>query len=214
VQSQSGVFPMPMMTDASLLVDVVPGIGRNLGMAIVNPSSTTNTITLTLRDEAGSIAGTPVTITLQAQQQSARFVSELLPGQTGAAFRGSLELRSATPFGVLGLRSNGIEFSTLPITGTAVQTGVPERSLSNGTAGGSTATVLPQFVMAGGWATQVALVNNSSTVARGRIDIFDTAGNPMSVTLNGVTQSTFPYAIAAGGMFLLAPRDVNGQSPF
>ena len=76
------------------------------------------------------------------------------------------------------------------------------------------AIVLPQFAMAGGWATQVALVNNGSAVARGRIDIFDTAGNPMSVTLNGVTQSSFPYTIAAGGMFLLAPRDLNGQSPF
>ena len=214
VQSQAGILPMPMMTDASLLVDVVPGIGRNLGLAIVNPASTTNDITLTLRDEAGSLAGTPVTITLQAQQQSARFVTELLPGPTGAAFRGTVELQSSTPFAVLGLRSNGIEFSTLPVTGTAVQTGVPVRSLGNGVVGGSTAIILPQFAMAGGWATQIALVNNSGTVARGRIDIFDTAGNPMSVTLNGAAQSRFSYAIAAGGMFLLAPRDVNGQSPF
>ena len=95
-----------------------------------------------------------------------------------------------------------------------MQTGVPVRSLGNGVVGGSTAIILPQFAMAGGWATQIALVNNSGTVARGRIDIFDTAGNPMSVTLNGAAQSRFSYAIAAGGMFLLAPRDVNGQSPF
>ena len=214
VQTQSGLLPMPMMTDASLLVDVVPGIGRNLGVALANPSPTTNTITLTLRDEAGSVAGTPVTITLQAQQQSARFVTELLPGPTGAAFRGTLELESPNPFAVLGLRSNGIEFSTLPVTGTAVQTGVPLRALSNGAVGGGKAIILPQFAMAGGWATQVALVNNSGTAAGGRVDIFDTAGNPMPVTLNGVTQSTFSYGIAAGGMFLLAPRDVNGQSPF
>src|SRR5207237_7751008 len=103
VQTQSGILPMPMMTDASLMVDVVPGIGRNLGVAIAHPSSTTNSITLTLRDEAGSVAGTPVTITLQPQQQSAKFVTELLPGTTGAAFRGSLELQSSTPFAVLGL---------------------------------------------------------------------------------------------------------------
>ena len=53
--------------------------------------------------------------------------------------------------------------------------------------------------MSGGWATQFALINNSTVTARGRIDIFDQSGNPRPVTLNGVTQSTFLYAIPAGG---------------
>src|SRR5262249_45664706 len=39
VQSQAGTFPGPMTTDASLFVDVIPGIGRNLGVALANPSS-------------------------------------------------------------------------------------------------------------------------------------------------------------------------------
>src|SRR5207302_1950419 len=88
VQSQAGVFPNPPMTDASLFVDVVPGIGRDLGVAIVNPSATSNSITLTMRDQTGAVAGVPATILLQAQQQLAKFVTELLPARTtGAAFR-------------------------------------------------------------------------------------------------------------------------------
>jgi hypothetical protein len=68
--------------------------------------------------------------------------------------------------------------------------------------------------MAGGWATQIALVNRSASTAQGTIDIFDSSGNPMAVTLNGVTQSTFVYSIPTGGVSMLSPQDVNGQSPF
>ncbi len=200
VQSQAGILPMPMMTDASLFVDVVPAIGRNLGVAMVNPSSTPNSVTLTLRDQTGVVAGTSTTILLQPQQQSAKFVTELFPAAgMGSAFRGTLELQSSSAFAVLGLRFSGTEFSTLPISGTA---------------GGNTAIVLPQFAISGGWATQIALVNNSTNSIQGHVDIFDASGNPMPVTLNGVTQSTFPYTIGGAGAFLLAPRDTNGQSPF
>jgi len=201
VQSQAGIVPMPLMTDALMLVDVVPGIGRNLGIAIANPSPVTNYVTLTLRDETGTVAGTAVTVALQPEQQLARFVNELLPSATGVAFRGTLKLQSSTPIAVLGLRFTGNECSTLSVTGAEVNTG-------------ATSIVIPQFAMAGGWATQFELVNTTGSTATGRIDIFDQSGNPMPVRLNGVTRSTFSYAIAPGGVFTLAPRDANGQSPF
>src|SRR5437879_6983089 len=63
-----------------------PGIGRNLGIAIANPSPTTNYVTLTLRDETGTVAGTAVTVALQPEEQLAKFVSELLPSAAGVAF--------------------------------------------------------------------------------------------------------------------------------
>ena len=46
-----------------------------------------------------------------------------------------------------------------------------------------------------------------------RIDIFDSNGQPLAVKLNGTTRSTFTYSIPAGGTFVLAPRDQNGQTP-
>jgi len=71
-----------------------------------------------------------------------------------------------------------------------------------------------QFALGGGWATQLALVNNGSSGASGRIDVFDPSGNPMTVQLNGASQSSFTYSIPAGGTFVLAPRDSNGLTPF
>src|SRR5262249_4292900 len=99
---------------------------------------------------------------------------------------------------------------------------VPLRTLSTsstpdvpttGAIGGANAILLPQFAIGGGWATQIALVNTSGTLATGRIDIFDSNGQPLAVSLNGSTKSTFKYFITAGGTFVLAPRDSNGQSP-
>ena len=202
VQAQAGVLPMPLMTDASLFVDVVPSIGRDLGLAIVNPSSSPNSVTLTLRDQTGAVAGVPTTILLQAQQQLAKFVTQLLPSATtGSAFRGSIELQSSAPFAVIGLRFSGTEFSTLPVNGTPPSTS-------------NAAIILPQFAIAGGWATEIALTNKNGSAATGRIDIYDVSGNPIPVTLNGVTQSTFLYSVPPNGSFMLAPQDVNGQSPF
>ena len=71
-----------------------------------------------------------------------------------------------------------------------------------------------QFAIAGGWASVLGLVNTSTNAISGRIDVFDQAGNPMSVKLNGVVQSSFTYTIPPRGSFTLAPRDANGQSPF
>jgi hypothetical protein len=213
-----------MTTDASLFVEVIPGIGRNLGVAVANPGSATNTITLTMRDAVGTLAGTPVTLSLQSQQQIAKFLNELLPSTVlGGGFRGSLEVQSSTPFAVLGLRFSGTDFSTLALLMNATTPGVPSRVLTSGSIantpiagniGGNTAVVLPQFAMGGGWATQIAIVNDTAKNMSGRIDVFDASGNPMAVSLNGATQSTFSYSIPPNGVYVLAPRDANGQSPF
>jgi hypothetical protein len=110
-------------------------------------------------------------------------------------------VQSSSPLGVLGLRFNGAQFSTLPVA-------VNAATSNNGS------FVLPQFAMGGGWATQVALVNNTGAAISGVIRVYDTSGNPLAVTLNRSTQSSFSYSIPAGGTFVLAPRDANGQSPF
>ena len=211
VQAQAGILPSLMTTDASLFVEVIPDIGRNVGVAIANPGGSTNTVTLTLRDANGNSVGGSVTVPLQPRQQVARFVNELFPGDVvGSGFRGSLRLQSSTAFAVLGLRFSGAEFSTLAAAAGSTVSGVPARE----NIGGSEAIILPQFAISGGWATQIALVNNAGRTITGRIDISDTAGNPMAVKLNGLTQSTFSYSIPANGTFVLVPRDSNGQSPF
>jgi len=214
VQSQAAILPVSLTSDSSVQVDVLRAIGRNLGLAIANGSGTAATITLTLRDDDGTMVGSPASIPVPAAQQIARFVTELFPSTTiGPAFRGSVDVQSSVPVSLTGLRFSGIEFSTVPIVASGVA-GIPQRTLASGQVGGPTAVMFPQFAMSGGWATAFSLVNTTSNTISGRIDIFDTSGNPMTVKLNGTTQSTYAYSISAKGTFRLAPLDSNGQSPF
>jgi hypothetical protein len=202
VLSQAGVLPTLTVSDSILFVDVLPAASRNLGVAVANPTSSINPLTITLRDENGLTVGRPLLINLQPRQQIARFITELFDAAIFATgFRGSLRIESPVPFAVLGLRFSGSLFSTQPPGGIS------------GTLGGA-AIIFPQFAIAGGWATQIALVNGSNTTISGRVDLFDQSGNPMPVTLNGQTQSTFTYSIAPAGAVVFAPRDVNGLSPF
>jgi hypothetical protein len=92
-----------------------------------------------------------------------------------------------------GLHFSGQVFSTVPIPG------------ASGLGG---AIVFPQF------ATTLSLLNNTSSAISGTVDIFDTLGNPMTISLNGRQASTFTYSIPAQRNALFTPRDSNGQSPF
>ena len=214
VESKAAILPTSLTMDSAIQVDVVPAIGRNLGLAIANAAGTPAVVTLTLRNEDGAAAGPPAPITIPAGQQLARFVTELFPSSTlGSAFRGSVSVQSSSPISLIGLGFSGIQFSTVPIVPTS-PANVPSRNLSSGTIGGANAVMFPQFAMSGGWATALGLVNVTPSTIRGRIDIFDTSGNPMAVKLNDTTESTFNYSIPAMGTFTLAPRDANGQSPF
>jgi len=65
--------------------------------------------------------------------------------------------------------------------------------------------VFPQFVMHGGWATALILANRAEGTAKGRIEIFSSNGDPMPVTLNGITSSTYAYFIPPGNVFMLSP---------
>src|SRR5437870_12439307 len=109
----------------------------------------------------------------------------------------------------MGFRFDGANFSVIAIDNTSGPSPMPVR---NGSIGGTAAAMFPQFAVGGGWASQLMLLNRTPGVISGRVDVFDPAGNPKSVTLNNVTSSTFRYSIPAGGTLLLAPRDLNGQS--
>jgi hypothetical protein len=110
---------------------------------------------------------------------------------------------------MIGFQFSGAQFTTLPV-GVSNPAAVP----ANGPVGGPNATMFPHFVMSGGWATALDLVNNTSRPMTGRVDIFDPSGNPLAVQWNGSRQSTFAYSIPANGTVSLSPRDTNGQSPF
>ena len=223
VQDQAGVVPFGVTTGATVFIDFLNSASRSVGIAIANPANITNAITITLKTEEGAPVGAPITVNIEPYKQVSKFVNELFSEDVvGLSFLGSISVQSGIPFALLGLRFAGASFSTVLPGNIGTVSSVPARTLTVGSnangpmagmIGGSSALMLPQFAIGGGWATEIAMVNPSSATYTGRIDVFDFTGQPLVVKLNGSAQSTFTYTIPAGGTFVLAPRDTNGQSP-
>jgi type 1 glutamine amidotransferase len=210
--SECSLTNQPLTVDASMFVETLVDNGRNLGVAVTNPWDNANTITITLRSVNGSSQGSPVALALQPRQQIAKFVTELFSDVE--RFTGSLQLQSSLPMSTGGLRFTGAVFSIAPAVHKEDVAGVPTRILNAtsvpfaphpGEVGGSRAAVFPQIAIGGGWTTQIALVNAGSGTISGRVDLFDSAGNPMPVTWNGLFQSTFQYSIPPGGALVYSP---------
>lgn len=212
LQSECSLTNEPLTTDASVFVETLLASGRGFGVALQNPWDNANSTTLTLRNTDGSVKGSPVTINLQPREQIAKFVSEIFPNSDN--FTGSLQFQSSLPISASGVRFSGNVFSSAPFVHKQDVAGLPTRILTGtsipfaphpGEVGGAAAAIFPQIAMGGHWATQVALVNTGNSTISGRVDVFDAAGNPMPVTLNGLFQSTFLYSIPPGGTAVYSP---------
>jgi hypothetical protein len=216
--TQAGVLPPGLTTNALLFVDSSGRLGKNLGVAIVNPNSSNANVSLTLRKSDGTSVGT-TTLNVPSHQQVSEFVTQLFAGQTSVPLdiTGSLAITSAgssnLPVSVIGLRFRGVNFSTLPITNLSGNTGtLPE--IASGV-GGDGAVLLPQFAAGGGWATELVLLNSGTEKLTVRVDLFTPAGKPLTTTLNGQTGSSFQnIVIPPGGVVTLAPRDRDGDDDF
>jgi hypothetical protein len=76
-------------------VEVIPGIGRNLGIAIANPAASANDVTLTLRDAAGAGTNTVVTVSVRGRvdifDTSGKPMAVNLNGTSASTFTYSLQ---------------------------------------------------------------------------------------------------------------------------
>ena len=208
-----GVLPSIMTTRAALFANANGRLSRNLGVAIVNPSTLPANITLELRNEDGAILAT-VPFVLDAHLQTARFVTEFFENQSSVPedFTGTLVISSDIPIAVVGLRSRGSNFSTMPATIFGPVAPVP---LIDTNVGGPAAVILAQFASGGGWATEIVIANFGPDPLTVRVDLFTPDGSPLSTTLNNQTGSSFQGIIVpAGGAVTLAPRDDAGNSDF
>lgn len=114
--SRVGVIPSKFLDDdyftTVLAAQFSPGI--NTGAAIVNTGSSANTVQLRLRDVQGTlVASAP--LTLEAGNQTARFIDELFPGSVPEGFQGFLEI-DADSSGIvtLGLLQTDLILTSLP----------------------------------------------------------------------------------------------------
>ena len=192
--TEAGVEVTTAGSAARVFVDTV---GTRTGMAIANSSSVAAEVGLTLVDRFG-VQQAESQKTLPAGGHLAVFVDELF-GPLAPGFTGTVDLRSETPVAVTSLkltvnaRAQQV-LTTLPVVrpGSVV-----------------TATLFPQVVLGGGFSTRLILINgDSGRGAAGTIAfrLFD--GQPMPVSLGGITTSEFDYVVANGGTGGLFPGNM------
>jgi hypothetical protein len=165
----------------------------NTGIALANESANDAAISYYFTDPTTGDTGAG-SFTLPAGHQIAAFLNQP-PFNGPADIQGTFTFTSSTPIGAIALRGltnerNDFLITTLPVS-------------TLDTIGGP--AVLPHFADGGGWTTQVILTNNSENTLSGVVQFFSPgsdsqSGQPIILTINGVSASTVPYTIPAHGM--------------
>ncbi|MBZ5555371.1 MAG: DUF11 domain-containing protein [Acidobacteriia bacterium] len=229
VVSEAGVPSEPVTTAARIFVDFrtnVPAksddlsagtINVSTGIAVVNLGSAAANLTVTLRGPDG----TTLTVghgSLLAGGHRARFLDQLadvapgfaLPGNFGSAIQfGTLEVSSDQPISVVGLRL------VVNQRGETLLTTTPSVDLTQSAA--SSTLIFPQMADGGGYRTTVLLLNSTTGVETGTLQVLDDHGSPLSVRpVGGVAGTSFAYSIAANGVFVFetdgSPATVHAGS--
>lgn len=215
---QAGVLPSAMTTHAVLFVNTSGRLSRNVGVAIANPGSVSAEIDLKLWDDQGVLladyASSNAPLTVGPGEQVAKYVTEFFEShpEVSRDVTGTLDIVSDQPVAIIGIRSRGENFSTLPATSLSGPIPVPDLG---GGVGGPGAIILAHFAEGGGWATEIVIANAGESDVTVRVDIFKQNSDPLEVELNNQTNSSFiGITVPAHGVVTLAPRDQNGDSEF
>ena len=186
--AQEAVVPMETRNASSYLLPFDNTGGVVLAAAVANVSPQAANVGIVIRDDTGTMIGTPgATIALGANGHTAFVVPSQFPATANK--RGTIEFD--TPAGgqisLLGIR-------TTPLTSTTnTLTTIP--ALANvGTGGGSFA-----FLASGGdgWQTTFVLVNAGSSAAPATLKFFDPNGNALSLPLSYPQSSSGPITQAS-----------------
>jgi len=191
---QEAVVPL---SDAQATSSLLTWDDINLitAVAIVNPSSTANTVTVNVWDENGNSVGTS-SVALPAGGKTAVLLRSL-PGLAGVAGkRGSAQFSVTTgSVAVLGLRANGGALTSIPTTSGAA--GAAARSV-----------VLPQFAFGAGWYTALYFTNSTGSPVSFHVSFVGDAGAPLVVpALNG---SSANVNLAPHGTAIIAAPNNGG----
>jgi hypothetical protein len=165
----------------------------NTGLAIANPNDRPATMSFSFTDGAGRHSATGTAI-IPANGQMAKFLNQA-PFNGGDNISGTLSFSSDIPISVVALRGfvnerNEFLMSTLPV-------------LDMDSPASTGSTVLPHFVIGGGWTTQVILVNRADKPV---------AGDIRFVSQEGAGIESFPFWIPGRSSFKLAWEGAAAQS--
>jgi hypothetical protein len=183
VVSETSVSAVPVMKSGRIYAEI--GGGIDIGLALVNPNSTTTTVSFFFTDANGQDFGNG-NISIAANGQLSKFLSE-------SPFNGSPSARTFTfqasaPIAVTALRSRTNErseflFTTLPVIDLSVST--------------DDAAIVPHTAQGGGWATQVLMVNPGDVPITGRLQ-FSGSLSPSRV-FNIAARSSIRMDVPASG---------------
>lgn len=195
--AEAGVAAVAPMRRGRIFVDA----SALTGLALANPSDFDLTIGLTLRDADGAVIDR-TSLLLPAGRQMARFLSQPeLFGNLPESFVGSVSFEVQGEAGVAplsirqALNARGERlFATLPVA--------PLDGASPTIRDGSSSIVLPHVGAGGGLTTEISLINPGPQAMRGEIRVVGSDGQPLELELNGQIGSTFPFRLAADGVFL------------
>ena len=185
--SEAGVPAAPSVSSGRIYVEVNPPV--TTGLAIANPGSTDAVITFYFSDPTRTSFGAGTT-TIEAGGQIAAFLNEA-PFNGDSSISGTFTFSSSVPVAAIALRGFTNE------RGEFLLTTLPVSPL---TAAAGQTVYFPHFADGGGWTTQVILVNPTDNTLTGAVQFLEqgtgaAAAQPVSMTIDGLTASTFSYTI-------------------
>jgi hypothetical protein len=192
--TEAAVPTSPLIQSGRIYAEVSSPV--NTGLAIVNPNNQPADVAFFFTDSNGQNSGNN-TVNIPAKGQLGRFLNES-PYNSRSFVRGTFTFSSSVPVSVVALRSFTNE------RGEVLITTLPVSSLS---AVVEPTVVFPQLADGGGWSTQIVLVNPTDDIMSGTIRFFGqgnpaTPAEPVELTVNGQTSSTFTYTIAPRSSWL------------
>ncbi len=204
---QEAVVPMQTAGGGSYLVvydntSLVNTLGT--GVAIANGANQPASVPFVINDDTGTLIANG-SLSVPALGHTAFTLSDQYPATAGK--RGTLSFTKPLQgqISVLGIRSNGNSFTTIPVTS-------PPAALSGNMA---------HIVSGGGWRTVFYLsnylANTSPTPATFTLKFFDDAGNPLPLPLTflqtgeTLTAATVTRTLAVGATLAIQAQGLDAQ---
>jgi Leucine-rich repeat (LRR) protein len=212
ITGEVGVPASAPTTSALVFIDhrsgvAIPGssgkVDISTGFAAVNTGTGAAAVTAVLRDLSGRVLTTG-TGTIAQGAHVAKYFSQL--GDVFAGFSVPPSFSVSTMFGTLELSSNQpLSVVALRLTtnqrGDTLLTTTPVADRNAQPTG--TRMYLPQFVNGGGYATAVLLINRSTSVETGTLELFSNDGSPLIAgQAGGASSASFSYSIPPLGGYV------------
>jgi hypothetical protein len=203
--SEATVPTQQLVTNDYFFVEIQGNV--NTGIIVANPGPNTAVVSFGFQDPV--IRARPVlvgtgTITIPPNSQIARFLNEP-PFNFPAPYLGQMSVQSSVPIavttvhGLINERSDFLMTNVLegsPPSG-AVSSVVSQPKIVAG--------YIPRFADGAGWNTEIVFENVSHEGSAAlTLNFVASSGNPVSVTINGQTASSFSFSIDRGDTLRVA----------